>query len=643
LGREKIANLKSQISNLVNMRVSEEIKAKLDIIDVIREYVPGLKPVGVNFAALSPFKREKTPSFIVSPEKQIWHCFSTDKGGDIFSFIMEMEGVSFVEALRILAPKAGVELRRENPEITSKRNRLLDIMETAVNFYHKTFLESPLAAGARDYIYKKRGLSEATVMEWQIGYSPDSWDDLLNVLKKRGYTDLEANAAGLAIKKESASWRSNSFYNRFRGRIMFPINDINGNPVAFTARVSPEREATEVMGKYINSPETMLYSKSRVVFGLDKAKQEIKSQGGAIVVEGQMDCISSHQAGFKNTVASSGTAFTAEQLKLLKRYSNNLSLAFDMDSAGQLAADRGIREAFAAEMNIKVITIPEGKDPDELIRRDPEAWKKAVAAAQHVMAYYFDKIFAAYNIEESEGKREAARKILPIIGRLPDRIEQDHWLKKLADKLDVGETALRETLTKSRQAEKRVVAPASAAAEAEAAVRRESREEKLSQSLLALVMKFPPFFDYAINRLSLDHIFGPGNKAFYRNLIIYYNEISDEPEGEGRKIDYRDFRTWLEGRKEGLEDEGLFRLLEKIAILGDRDFLGLEEDKAKSEIIKIIIALKESFLSSRKKEIGRLIQNLEKEGKTAEAIKLMEELKMLSEESKENNLEEENS
>jgi DNA primase len=620
------------------MQISEEIKSKLDIVDVIREYVPNLKAVGVNFTALSPFKREKTPSFVVSPEKQIWHCFSTDKGGDIFSFIMEMEGVTFVEALRILAPKAGVQLHRENPEISSKRNRLLDIMETAVIFYHKTFLEAPVAQAAREYIYQKRGLSEKTVMDWQIGYSPDSWDDLLNVLKKKGYSEMEILAAGLAIKKEGR----NSFFNRFRGRIMFPINDINGNTVAFTARVSPEREATEQMGKYINSPETALYSKSRVVFGLDKAKMEIKSLGYAIVVEGQMDCISCHQAGFKNVVASSGTAFTGDQLKLLKRYANNLSLSFDMDSAGQLAADRGIREAFAAEMNIKVITLPEGKDPDELIRRDVEAWKKSVAEAKHVMKYYFDKVFASYDVSESEGKREAAKKILPIIARLPDRIEQDHWLNKLAEKLNVSENALRETITASRAKEKKPLIAQPAPIQPEAPIRRESREEKLAQNLLAFILKFPQYFEYIVNRLDLDYIFGAENKAFYKNLIIYYNDNVGNSENGRKEIKYQEFRNWLNSQSDGLDKEGLFRLLEKIVIMGDKDFNGLEADKAKNEIIKVIIALKDIYISVRRQEISRLIQESEREGRDDEAKRLMTELTSLANEAAQNTAEGEN-
>jgi DNA primase len=456
-------------------------------------------------------------------------------------------------------------------------------------------------------------------------------------LKKKGYLEPEVLAAGLAIKKEGR----NSFYNRFRGRIMFPINDINGNTVAFTARVSPEREATEQMGKYINSPETMLYSKSHIVFGLDKAKMEVKSLGYAIVVEGQMDCISCHQAGFKNVVASSGTAFTADQLKLLKRYSNNLMLSFDMDSAGQLAADRGIREAFAAEMNIKVIVLPEGKDPDELIRRDVEAWKKSVAEAKHVMQYYFDKVFAAYNVEESEGKREAARKILPIIARLPDRIEQDHWLQKLASKLKVSETALRETLTINQvKANKPAHQPYhQEPAPAVAPLRRETREEKLSQSLLALALKFSQFIDYIVSRLELDNIFGADNKTIYRNLIIYYNDLASNSDNVSKEIKYQDFRNWLGEQPDGRNNDGLFRLLEKIVILGERDYCNFDGDLAKSEIIRIIISLKEVYLANRRQEISQLIAQLEEEGRVEEAEKLMTELTHLSGESFENSAE----
>ncbi|MFA6551593.1 MAG: DNA primase, partial [Patescibacteria group bacterium] len=317
------------------MDQKDEIKSRLDLVEVIREYVQ-LKAVGVNFQARCPFHREKTPSFVVSPERQIWKCFGCGKGGDVFSFIMEMEGLSFIEALRELAPKAGIELKRHNPQEISKRNRLLDIMELAVKYYHKLLIEAPSAKPALAYL-KNRGLSDDMIEKWQIGYSPESWDSILNFLKAGGYSEQEIFLSGLTVKKENA----NSYYDRFRGRIMFPINDYNGSPVAFSARVSPEREAAEKMGKYINSPQTPIYDKSRILFGLDKAKQFIRENEAAIIVEGQMDAISSHQAGVKNVVASSGTAFSAEQIKLIKRYTDNILFSFDSDAAGELATNRG--------------------------------------------------------------------------------------------------------------------------------------------------------------------------------------------------------------------------------------------------------------------------------------------------------------
>ncbi len=612
------------------MQISDEIKSRLDIVDVVREYIPNLKAVGMNFSALSPFKREKTPSFIVSPAKQIWHCFSTGKGGDVITFVMEMEGLSFVEALRVLAPKAGVVLKRENPAETSRRNRLLDIMEAAVAFYHNNFLESPLAAAARDYVYKKRGLTEKTVMDWQIGYSPDSWDDLLVYLKKRNYTEAEIFAAGLAIKKEGR----NSFYNRFRGRIMFPINDVNGSPAAFTARVSPEKEATELMGKYINSPEGMLYSKSKIVFGLDKAKMAVKEAGYCIVVEGQMDCISCHQAGWKNVVASSGTAFTPEQLKLIKRYSNNIAFSFDMDEAGQLAADRAIREAMAAEMNIKIITINSGKDPDELIRNNPEAWRESVKNSKHVMEYFFDKTFSALNVSTPEGKRGAAKKILPMLGCLRDKIEQDYWLKKLAQILDIGEVYLRETLASSMAKGKKIPeknsdSPTESAAE-------QSKEERASESFLAMIFHWPIFFPYVADKVPADLIFGRGNKMFYNNLIIYYNEMASGQKVNSAEnwLDYSSFKTWLNNFGSLPQADGQDKLLDKIVVLGEKDYFSLDSSQAKNELIKMISFLRKEYYQKIFHQKEKEIAAAERNGDSFSANRALEELKTLKEEAR---------
>jgi DNA primase len=619
------------------MQVSEEIKARLDIVDVIREYVPNLKAAGMNFSALSPFKREKTPSFFVSPDKQIWHCFSTGKGGDVISFVMEMEGLTFVEALRVLAPKAGVTLKRESPEMTSKRNRLLDIMETAALFYHKTLLESPLAAAAREYVFNKRGLSEKTVMDWQIGYSPDTWDSLMNHLKKNGFAESEIFTAGLASKKEGR----NSFYDRFRGRIMFPISDVNGNIIAFTARVSPEKEATEVMGKYVNSPETPIYSKGKVVFGLHKAKMPIKEAGYAIIVEGQMDCISAHQAGFNNIVASSGTAFTPEQLKLIKRYSNNIAFCFDMDEAGQMAADRAIKEAMSAEMNIKVITLPSGKDPDELIRKDVEGWKNSVRDSKHVMKYYFTKIFSTFDIKEAEGKREAARHLLPVIGRMSDLIERDHWLKELAQELNVTEDALRETLMRFLSKEKRPIAHT-----AEEPVKEEARltrEDKLSEAALSLILRFPALMNYAMDKMVVEYLFGQASRLFYRNLIIYYNDVIGGQLSEaGEKwLEYGVFRDWLGQNAEARDKDEQVKLLEKLAMAAERDFGSLDLERAKNEMIITVSSLKEAYYSNLCKEKERLIADAERRGDQNETAKLFSELAELKEERRINLISEE--
>jgi DNA primase len=613
------------------MNISDEIKSRLDIVEVIRDYIQ-LKPAGINFRALCPFHREKTPSFMVSPEKQIWHCFGCQEGGDIFSFVMKMEGISFVEALRLLAPKAGVRLESHDPKTASQRNRLLDILELSSKYYYKILTESGQAKAAREYLIE-RGLTEETIEEWQIGCSPDSWDDLIIFLKSKGYNENEIFLAGMSVKKEG----TNRFYNRFRGRIMFPVFDASGNVVAFSARVSPEKEAEEKMGKYINSPQTMIYDKSKILFGLDRAKLEIKKQDLAIIVEGQMDVITAHQHGFKNVIASSGTALTAEQVALLKRYSQNIALAFDMDEAGGLAAERGIAQAMQAEMNIKVIEIAGGKDPDECIKRNPDAWKEAVARAKPMMQYYFDKTFAGLDLDRVEGKREAVKILLPVIAKLGNMIERDFWLKKLSQKIDVAENYLREALGDAKRRQSRRGGTPRDANYSDAANNpdisaRQSREEKLSELLLALMLKFPSLIEYAANYISGDQIEGSVNRCIYRNLIIYYNKtINDRAQEE---INYQDFKNWLEQNNQtspqsASEEQFLGRLM----LLADKDFYNYSQEQAQNEIIKIAAILKRRYLAGRLKEITKLIAQIEKENQSDERLKdLMEEFKALSEE-----------
>lgn len=626
------------------MNQSEEIKSRLDIVEVIREYI-ALKSAGINFRAVCPFHREKTPSFMVSPEKQIWHCFGCGRGGDIFSFVMEIEGVSFSEALRNLASKAGVILKKQDAKLTSQRNRLLDIMEIAVNYYHHCLLSEKSAEGVRKYL-TNRGLKEETIESWQIGYSPDSWDDLINLLKGRGYSENEIFLAGLSTKSQSSS----KFYNRFRDRIMFPLFDVSGAVVALTARVRPEKEAEEKMGKYINSPSTVIYDKSKILFGLDKAKMAIKSEDLAILVEGQMDVITAHQNNFKNIIASSGTALTEEQIKLIKRYTDNIALGFDMDQAGQMAADRGIKEAMRQEMNIKVIIMPTGKDPDECIKNNPEEWSEAVKEAKPIMQYYFDKVFFGLDMDAIENKRKAAKIILPIIGRLGNKIEQGFWLRKLSEKLGVEEYLLRETLSAQiRHDFEHQVRPRRA--EEFGQKERQGREEMLSELLLALAIRFPNLLEYIINHVQADQILGSANRLFYKNLIVYYNDINDGQDYQANtsfapKINYNNLKNWLKDtfsenqREESsqttktMENDQL-KLLDRLVLLGDKDFYDFDNEKARGEIIKIIMVLRKYFLMNRMKEIEKTIAHYETAGEDEKAKEMMGELKALSDEIRE--------
>lgn len=599
------------------LQPSEEIKARLSVVDVIKDYIQ-LKQIGTNWRAVCPFHHEKSPSFVVSPEKQIWHCFGCGRGGDIFTFVMEIEAVNFAEALRTLAKKAGVTLQQGDSKLRSQRNRLLEIMELAREFYYQAFLNSPEADGARNYI-EARGLTEETISIWRIGYSFKNWDSLLKFLKAKGYNENEIFLAGLCVKRNQGL----GFYDRFRGRIMFPINNVNGDTVAFSARVAPENEATDPMGKYINSPQTMAYDKSGILFGLDQAKHAIKTKDLAIIVEGQMDAITAHQHGFTNIVASSGTALTANQINLIKRYTRNIALAFDADQAGELAADRGARTALAEDMDVRVIITPLGKDPDECIKNNEAEWVSAVEQARGLMDYYFQKIFAKLDLTQPNAKRQAASQLLPLITSIPNKIEKDFWLKKISEKIEVPEYLLREALQPQaqppriqqgdRQPEKKPVVPTKL-----------SREEMISENFLALILTFPQFIEYGINHLSVYQLAGADHQAIYNNLINYYNNINDTSSLQGDFNVYADFSNWLEAAnaKGGLRSHDL---LNKLAIIGEKDFKDYTNEQVKNELLKAVKDISRNYLNHRMKELEKLIAQAEAQQDSATIKSLMQE------------------
>ncbi len=417
-----------------------DIKSRLDVADIVGEYVT-LKPAGSgSFKANCPFHQEKTPSFYVNRPRQSWHCFGCDLGGDLISFVQKIEGLDFPEALALLAQKAGVELPQFDPQLSSDKRRLYDITELASKFYRSFLLQAPEAEIARAYA-AKRGIDDLTGDLWGIGYAPESWDALANALKEKDITEDELVRAGLCQKRDKGS----GVYDRFRGRLMFTIRDVHGNAIGFTGRILTDAKDQP---KYVNTPETMVYKKSHVLYGLDKAKGEIKRQNTAVIVEGNMDVLSSHQFTIPFVVAASGTALTAEQLQLLKRFTTHLAIAFDADNAGSAATLRGLDLARQQDFDVRIITIPpeQGKDADDLVRKDPKLWTDAIAKAVPIMDWVYRHAFRGKDTTKPESKKQIAAELVPELLRIPNPVERDAWIKRLTNDLEISEESLREVL-----------------------------------------------------------------------------------------------------------------------------------------------------------------------------------------------------
>ncbi|MEO8862917.1 MAG: DNA primase [Candidatus Saccharimonadales bacterium] len=417
------------------MDAVEEIKSRLAIEDIVGEYVQ-LKRAGRNFKGLSPFGDEKTPSFMVSPEKQIWHDFSSGKGGNVFSFVMEMEGLDFKAALELLARKAGIDLEQygSRPSNTKLKDRLYKALEAAARFYQVQFTQNKVAL---DYVLGKRQFSKDTALNFRLGYSPNNGTALLEFLRKREFTDTELEKSGLVTK------RYNRMSDMFRGRLMVPLQDVRGQVIGFTARLL---EDIDNAPKYINTPQTLLYDKSRHVYGLHLAKDKIRREGFAVLTEGNLDVIASHQAGIINTVATAGTALTEQQLKIIGRFAGDIRLAFDADKAGIAATERAIPIASHANVSLSIVTVPEGKDPDDLIRQDVKLWEAAVGNSQYALDWLIERYSKQLDLTSGQGKRRFSDILLPIVKSLKDAVEQDHYIQEIAKKTGVRVEALRTKL-----------------------------------------------------------------------------------------------------------------------------------------------------------------------------------------------------
>ena len=433
------------------MGAVDEVKQRTDIVEVIGQDIT-LTKAGRTFKGLCPFHAEKHPSFYVYPEQQSWHCFGCNNGGDVFSFIMKKQNIDFGEALRQLAQKAGVVIPSKfEPGMESEeKQKLYQVNQAAAQYFHNLLLNSPAGKKARDYV-AKRGFTEQTIKDFQLGYSANSWEELKKYLAERDYTEKDMLDAGLIIEAEGKKT-----HDRFRNKLMFPILDIRGRVTGFGGRALDDS-----MPKYTNSPQTPLFDKSGTIYGINLAKDAVREQEQAVIVEGYMDVITAHQNGFKNVVASMGTAVTERQVNTLKRLTRNLSLALDADAAGEEAMLRTVGYENTLDAEIKVITLPEGKDPDDVIKDDIENWQKLVVAAVPIVDYTFDMATAGLDLTSARGKASARDRLLPVIGEIKDNVRRAHYFQKLANLLNVSERDLEADLArlKPKQISHRAKAP----------------------------------------------------------------------------------------------------------------------------------------------------------------------------------------
>ncbi len=418
-----------------------EIKDRLGVEEVVGEYVQ-LKQAGRNFKGLCPFHHEKTPSFIVSPDKGIYHCFGCNEGGDILSFVQKVDGLDFRSALEVLARKAGVELPEKtvgSAKAKKRKDKAYEILSKSAQYYHILLSKNDTA---KNYVIKDRQINTDTIKNFKLGWSPNRSDSLVSFLKKQGYSESEIVDSGLGTN------RRGSLSDMFRGRIMVPFIDIQGRVVGFTGRILKDDGNGP---KYLNTPQGLVFDKGRFVFGLYQAKDSIREQDETVVVEGNLDVVSSHQAGVTNVVAMSGTAVTTAQLKQLTRLSSNITLAFDADEAGIKATERIIPLAQEVDANLYIATMPEGSDPDDIIKQDLKRWQQILADKVYVMDWLIEGLKSKYDLTQSQSKKDFTTRISSSLLRLKDPVEREHYIEQVASLVGVAPSVITDKLSTSKQ------------------------------------------------------------------------------------------------------------------------------------------------------------------------------------------------
>jgi DNA primase len=500
------------------MSVITEVKQKLDIVELVSEYVT-LQKAGRNFKGLCPFHSEKHPSFFVFPEQQSWHCFGAcGTGGDIFSFIMKKEGVDFGQALRILAQRGGITLspREASSKVEDeKKERLFQINEAATEYYHHLLSSTKAGEAARSYLARRKVTPEV-IKEFRLGFSPDAWETLKNYLLGKGYTEKELVEAGLIIEKEEGG-----SYDRFRNRLMFPICDIQGRVTGFGARVLDDS-----LPKYINSPQTPIFDKSSSLYGIDKAKSAIRKKNLVIIVEGYMDVLTAHQHDWQNVVGSMGTSLTEKQVGGIKRLTSNITLALDADLAGEEATLRGKAILAYSNAEANVILLPPGKDPDEVIREESILWQKLVEQAMPILDFVFQSVISKVDINKARDKSLAIQKLLPSIYEIKDHTIQNSYVEKLAHALKIKTSGVEAYLQKSKTARKR---PQLRQTTEQARLARQLVSSPIEEYCLALLLQYPELRPLA-QELSPEHFESTEN----REVFVKWQGSSDISDLEGQ-------------------------------------------------------------------------------------------------------------
>ncbi len=558
----------------------EEIRARINIEDLVGGYIQ-LKKAGRNLKGLCPFHSDKNPSLMVSPEKGIAYCFSCNTGGDIFKFIQLIENVNFGEAVKILAEKANVTLPRELPRLNNKRLKGIEINQWTVKFYEEQLEDNK---NKKEY-FLKRGLTDDIIKKFRLGFAPDSFDKLKNYLLKKGFEKKDLIESSVVNQRSIAD---KNIYDRFRNRIIFPIFDHQDNPVGFSGRIIGDGEP-----KYLNSPETPAYNKSLILYGLNWARDSVKKENLAIFVEGYMDVIAVSQAGNENVIATCGTAITPQQLKLIKRYTKNIAFAFDGDSAGLEATFRAIELAELAELSIKIINIPEGKDPDECIQKSPEKWSNAVKNPIGVMDFYFKYVFGKFDKGNLEGKKQILDFLLPLIKIYKSDVEKGIYLNRLAVELKTDVrllwSDLKKVITKKNTYSANIRNESRTTTEPKKIIY--SREE----FLLGFILKYPEMYkrvaDTLINSIPLQ----PDTEKFY-NLL--------------EKVYTRESSINMSSFKEGLSEDEKGKI-DIYTLLIDEFYPDFSEDSVKKEVSKLTKEINRKNLYNTQKEFELRIRTEE--------------------------------